>query len=333
VKRVGLLTLLLVLVFPTLSIPTNAATPNLIGIAYDIGGRGDSGFNDAAGAGVDRAIKELSVKFESTVTLGTQSDREARLQSLVEKSANPIIAIGADYAPAIDALSERFPNTQFMLVDDASVAHLNVTSIIFAETQGAYLAGAAAALASKSGKVAMIINEKQSKLFWNGFNVGVRNSKKNVKASIAFANKNYAAIAKDLVESGVDIIYLGVRGSSTDVLDEITKLNLAKNRKKGMPMTYLISVTPDQFLRVTTQSKEFLLARIEKRVDTAVFNLASAAVNGSQYLDIIDESAGIYGHTFGISDDGITIDIRSRLLNPYAKQITQAKKQAQQIKN
>ena len=331
-KRVGLLTLLLVLVFPTLSIPTHAATPNLIGIAYDIGGRGDSGFNDAAGAGVDRAIKELGAKFESTVTLGTQGDRETRLQSLVDKSANPIIAIGSDYAPAVETLSDRFPNTQFILVDDASVAHLNVTSIIFAETQGAYLAGAAAALASKSGKVAMIVNEKQSKLFWNGFNVGVRNSKKPVKASLAFANKNYAATAKDLIESGVDIIYLGVRGSSTDVLDEITKLNSAKNRKKNMPMAYLISVTPDQFLRVTPQSKEFLLARIEKRVDTAVFNLASAAVNGSQYLDIIDESAGIYGHRFGISDDGITIDIRSKSLDPFAKQIAQAKKQAQQIK-
>ncbi|MCX6437149.1 MAG: BMP family ABC transporter substrate-binding protein [Actinobacteria bacterium] len=332
-KRVGLLSLLLVLVFPTLSLPTQAATLNLIGIAYDIGGRGDSGFNDAAGSGVDRAIKELGAKFESTVTLGTQGDRETRLLSLIEKSANPIIAIGGDYAPAVETLSDRFPNTQFILVDDASVAHLNVTSIIFAETQGGYLAGAAAALASKSGKVAMIVNEKQSKLFWNGFNVGVRNSKKAVKASIAFANKNYAATAKDLIESGVDVIYLGVRGSSTDVLDEITKLNLAKNRKKGMPMAYLISVTPDQFLRVTPQSKEFLLARIEKRVDTAVFNLASAAVNGSQYLDIIDQSAGIYGHIFGISDDGITIDIRSKLLDPFSKQIAQAKKQALKVKD
>ena len=332
-KRVGLLSLLLVLVFPTLSLPTQAATPNLIGIAYDIGGRGDSGFNDAAGAGVDRAIKELGAKFESTVTLGTQGDRETRLLSLIEKSANPIIAIGGDYAPAVETLSERFPNTQFILVDDASVAHLNVTSIIFAETQGGYLAGAAAALASKSGKVAMIVNEKQSKLFWNGFNVGVRNSKKAVKASIAFANKNYAATAKDLIESGVDVIYLGVRGSSTDVLDEITKLNLAKNRKRNLPMAYLVSVTPDQFLRVSPQSKEYLLARIEKRVDTAVFNIASAAANGSQYLDIIDQSAGIYGHIFGISDDGITIDIRSKLLDPFSKQIAQAKKQALKVKD
>ena len=181
-KRVGLFTLLLVLIFPALSLPSNAATPNAMGIAYDIGGRGDSGFNDAAGAGVDRAIKELSIKFESTVTLGTQSDRETRLQSLVDKSANPIIAIGSDYAPAVEVLSGRFPNTQFVLIDDASVAHLNVTSIIFAETQGAYLAGASAALVSKSGKVAMIVNEKQSKLFWNGFNVGARNAKKKCQS-------------------------------------------------------------------------------------------------------------------------------------------------------
>lgn len=331
-KRLRIFTLLIALALPLHALPSHGATPPLIGIAYDIGGRGDSGFNDAAGAGVDRAVKELKAKFEFTVTLGTQSDRETRLLSLIEKSANPIIAIGSDYAPAVEASAKKYPDTQFILIDDASVAHLNVTSIVFAETQGAYLAGAGAALASKNGKVAMIVNENQSKLFWNGFNVGVRNTKKTVKASIAFANKNHAATAKDLIDSGVDVIYLGIRGSSTDVLDEITKLNLAKNRKKGAPMAYLISVTPDQFLRVTPQSKDFLLARIEKRVDTAVFNLASAAMSGSQYLDIIDENAGIYGHVFGISDDGITIDIRSKLLEPYGKQIASAKKQALQVK-
>ena len=330
-KKLRIFTLLISLALPLIAVPSHGATPPLIGIAYDIGGRGDSGFNDAAGAGVDRAVKELKAKFESTVTLGTQNDRETRLQSLVEKNANPIIAIGSDNALAVDASAKKYPDTQFILIDDASVAHLNVTSIIFAESQGAYLAGAAAALATKSGKVAMIVNEKQSKLFWNGFNVGVRNTKKTVKASLSFANKNYASTAKDLIDSGVDIIYLGIRGSSTDVLDEITKQNLSKNRKKSMPMVYLISVTPDQFLRVTPQSKEFLLARIEKRVDTAVFNLASAAVNASQYLDIIDEDLGIYGHRFGISDDGITIDIRSKLLNSYSKQIALAKKQALQV--
>ena len=117
------------------------------------------------------------------------------------------------------------------------------------------------------------------------------------------------------------------------MLDEITKQNLSKNRKKSMPMVYLISVTPDQFLRVSPASKEFLLARIEKRVDTAVFNVASAAVNGSQYLDIIDKDLGIYGHRFDVSDDGITIDVRSKLLNPFSKQLAAAKKQALLVKD
>ena len=332
-RKPGFLALLFVLLFPLLATPSHAATPQVIGIAYDIGGRGDSGFNDAAAAGVDRAIKELNIKFESTVTLGTQADRETRLLSLIEKGVSPVIAIGGDYASAVEISAQKYPDTQFVLIDDASVAHLNVTSIVFAETQGAYLAGAAASLASKSGKVAMIVNEKGSKLFWNGFNVGVRNTKKSVKASIAFANKNYAATADDLIAQGVDVIYLGIRGSSTDVLDEITKSNLSKSRKKSAPKVYLISVTPDQFLRVTPDSKEFLLARVEKRVDTAVFNLANAAVIGSQYLDIIDQSAGIYGHRFSVADDGVTLDVRSKLLAPFSKQIALAKKQALQIKD
>ena len=159
----------------SLVIPIPAfANPNLtVGVAYDIGGRGDRSFNDAAAAGLQKAQKQFDFDVVPVVTDGTSADREKRIRTLLNKNCNPIIAIGAGYAPVLQALAIEFPSTQFAIINDASVAALNVTSVVFANTQGAYLAGFAAAQISKSGKVAMIANPDQADVYKEGFAAGV----------------------------------------------------------------------------------------------------------------------------------------------------------------
>jgi hypothetical protein len=100
------------------------------------------------------AKKKFSFTVEPVITDGTSADRDRRVRGLIAKNCNPIIVVGSGYAPTIQALAVEFPNTQFAILNDASIDALNVTSLIFADTQGAYLAGYSAALASKSGKVA-----------------------------------------------------------------------------------------------------------------------------------------------------------------------------------
>jgi basic membrane protein A len=160
------------------SAPAFAATQLTVGVAYDIGGRGDRSFNDASAAGLDKAQKNFDFNLEAVVTDGTSADRERRIRSLINKNCNPIIAIGAGYAPTLQALAIEFPNTQFAIINDASVTALNVTSVVFANTQGAYLAGFSAAQISKSGKVAMIANPDQADIYKDGFSAGVFASKK-----------------------------------------------------------------------------------------------------------------------------------------------------------
>lgn len=128
-----------------------------IGMAYDVGGRGDNSFNDSAARGLDKAKAEFKAQTkELTAKNGeTPADREQRLQSLAEGGYNPVIAIGFAYKDAVDKIAPKYPKVNFGLVDSVSDAK-NVASIVFTEEQGSYLAGVAAALKSKDGQVGFI---------------------------------------------------------------------------------------------------------------------------------------------------------------------------------
>ncbi|HEY6743451.1 MAG TPA: BMP family ABC transporter substrate-binding protein, partial [Lapillicoccus sp.] len=124
-----------------------------VGMAYDVGGRGDQSFNDAAAAGLDKAVKELGVQSkEAAATNGeAESARQERLQQLIDAGYTNVVAVGFAYAKSVGAAAKANPNVKFAIVDDASPdsAGPNVDQITFAEEQGSYLVGAAAALKSK----------------------------------------------------------------------------------------------------------------------------------------------------------------------------------------
>lgn len=285
--------------------PTHAASLT-IGIAYDIGGRGDRSFNDAAAAGLEKAQKQSEFTVEAVVTDGTSTDRDRRVRSLISKNCNPIIVVGAGYAPTVKTFAVDFPNTQFAILNDASIDALNVTSLIFADSQGAYLAGYSAALASKSGKVAMIAAATQSDLFQNGFSAGVKASKKSVSAIIRYINGSSTTATKQAMDAGADVIFIARPGSDSEVFELIVARNKAISKSKKSYPVGLITVEPDQYVSVTSATKKYLYATVVKQVDKAIYDVISMALSGQQYLDVLDEKAGIYGHRYSVNDGGIT---------------------------
>ncbi|HEX2805259.1 MAG TPA: BMP family ABC transporter substrate-binding protein, partial [Kineosporiaceae bacterium] len=128
-----------------------------VGLAYDIGGRGDKSFNDSAAAGLDKAKSELGIETKelSAAKGETDADKEQRLRLLAQGGYNPVIGIGFAYSTALTKVAKAFPNTKFAIVDDAT-AGPNITNLVFAENEGSFLVGAAAALKSKTGNVGYI---------------------------------------------------------------------------------------------------------------------------------------------------------------------------------
>ncbi len=320
-KKFVIATLIGALSASVLMPPSAQASTPVICLAYDTGGPGDLSFNDAAQAGLKIAAKKMQFTLETTVTSGDAKDRIDRVTALVKKDCTIVIAVGTGYAATLKELSLVFPETQFAILNDATVDALNVTSIVFADVQGAYLAGYAAALASKSGKVAMVGYASQKDLFDQGFAPGAKAARKSITTNIRYISTSASSATTSLLRSGHDVIYLTTTGSATEVFSAIVSSNSANRSKNSVG---LITVEPDQFLSVTTSTKRFVLATVVKRVDLALIDLLTKTIEGSSLYDEVDPELGIYGHRYGISDKCIEITLRTPALISKAAAINSA---------
>ena len=310
-KKFAIATLIGALSISVLITPSAQASSPVICLAYDTGGPGDSSFNDAAQAGLKVAAKKMQFTLETTVTSGDAKDRIDRVTALVKKDCTIVIAVGTGYAATLKELSLVFPETQFAILNDATVDALNLTSIVFADVQGAYLAGYAAALASKSGKVAMVGYTSQKDLFDRGFAPGAKAARKSIVTTIKYVSSSASSATTSLLRSGHDVIYLTTTGSATEVFAAIVAANSANRSRNSAG---LITVEPDQFLSVTTSTKRFVLATVVKRVDLALIDLLTKTLEGSSLYDEVDPALGIYGQRYGISDKSIEITLRTPAL-------------------
>src|SRR5258708_30453083 len=122
-------------------------------IVYDMGGKFDKSFNEAAYRGIERWKKETgkpALEFE----IANESQREQALRRMAERGATPIIAIGFSQATMVEKVAKEFPKLQFTIID--GVAKLpNVQSVLFHEQGGSFLVGMIAELTSKTGKVGL----------------------------------------------------------------------------------------------------------------------------------------------------------------------------------
>ncbi|MBT2402330.1 MULTISPECIES: BMP family protein [unclassified Streptomyces] len=266
----------------TASAGTKAAS---VAIAYDIGGRGDQSFNDAAYAGLQKAEKELGVKgSEAEPTEGEgEADKVQRLTELARKGNNPVIGVGFSYAPAIKKVAPKFPNTTFGIIDDTSVTGPNIANLVFNEEQGSYLAGVAAAKASKTGTVGFIggVEVPLIKKFEAGFTQGVKDTNPNAKVLSQYLTQppNFdgfskpdlgKAAAQGQLDGGADVVYAaaGLAGSGA----------IEATAAKGK---WAIGVDSDQYNQAgLSKYKEHILTSVTKDVSAAVFNEIKSVQDG-----------------------------------------------------
>ncbi|MGW0750329.1 BMP family lipoprotein [Streptomyces sp. NPDC002587] len=264
---------------------SSSAKTSSVAIAYDIGGRGDQSFNDAAYAGLQKAEKELGVKgSEAEPTEGEgEADKVQRLTELARKGNNPVIGVGFSYAPAIKKVAPKFPNTTFGIIDDTSVTGSNIANLVFNEEQGSYLAGVAAAKASKTGTVGFIggVEVPLIKKFEAGFTQGVKDTNPNAKVLSQYLTQppNFdgfskpdlgKAAAQGQLDAGADVVYAaaGLAGSGA--------IEAASAKGK-----WAIGVDSDQYNQAgLAKYKDHILTSVTKDVSGAVFNEIKSVVDG-----------------------------------------------------
>ncbi|MCX5194831.1 BMP family ABC transporter substrate-binding protein [Streptomyces sp. NBC_00249] len=270
-------------------------------IAYDVGGRGDQSFNDAAYAGLEQAKKELKVDgSEAEPTEGEgEADKVQRLTELARKGNNPVIGVGFSYAPAIKKVAPKFPNTTFGIIDDTSVTGPNIANLVFNEEQGSYLAGVAAAKVSKTGTVGFIggVEVPLIKKFEAGFTQGVKDTNPNAKVLSHYLSQppNFEgfskpdlgkATANGFIDGGADVVYAaaGLAGSGA--------IEAAAGKGK-----WAIGVDSDQYNQAgLAKYKEHILTSVTKDVSDSVFNLVKSVKDGKPTVGEI---------RYGLDKDGV----------------------------
>lgn len=270
--------------------PTGAASSEApksalkVGLAFDIGGRGDKSFNDAAYAGLERAKTELNAEIKELSPAADGSNRGDLLRQLADAGYNPIIGVGFAYGEDIKKAATEYPDIQFAVVDSASNA-TNVTGLLFAEEQGSYLAGVAAATKSKAGHVGFVggVENDLIKKFEAGYVAGAKSVKSDIKIDIkyltpdgdfsGFKAPDKGKVAADkMYQDGADIVYHASGDSGLGVFQAA-----AAAKKKA------IGVDSDQRQTVKeTDLQSVIMTSMLKRVDVGVFEFIKAFQGGAK---------------------------------------------------
>ncbi|MEW9546909.1 BMP family protein [Nonomuraea sp. NPDC050783] len=255
-----------------------------VGLAFDVGGRGDKSFNDAAYAGLEKAKTELNAEIKELSPAADGSNRGDLLRQLADAGYNPIIGVGFAYGEDIKKAAEEYPDIQFAVVDSASNAP-NVTGLLFAEEQGSYLAGVAAALKSKAGHVGFVggVENDLIKKFQAGFQAGVKSVKADAKIDVKYltpdgdfsgfkAPDKGKLAAEKMYQDGADIVYHAAGDSGLGVFQAA-----AAAGKKA------IGVDSDQRQTVKeTDLQKVIMTSMLKRVDVGVFEFIKAFQGGAK---------------------------------------------------
>ncbi len=303
---------LVIVAFFTLLLPAinsaQASSPK-IAVIYDIGGRGDGGINDAAAIGVDKAKKKFGLgplALREIATDGTDLDRLLKIRFLAKAGYDPILLIGYGFQSSLSVAMSEFPNTEFGIIDNSNVGQLNVECMVFNEAQSSYLAGVLAASASKSGKIALLLDVDRTNL--RDLNKAFLAGAQSVKPKIMVLAQNWgmspSTDATDMARRGADVFY-STWNQSSDVLDAVVAVSTVKK-----PVRY-IGVIPDQFFLKTTKARSVLLGAVQKRVDTATYDLISYGVLVRSFSDALDPTNSIFGREYSLNNGGIDFLIPS----------------------
>ena len=291
-----------------------------VGMAYDIGGRGDKSFNDSAAAGLDRAIAELGIEATELEPTAGGEDREENLRLLAESGHELVFGIGFAFADSIAAAAEDFPDTSFAIIDSVVDAP-NVASLVFAEHEGSALVGAAAALKTQTNIIGFIggvaglgLIEK----FQAGYEFGAKEVNPDVTIIVQyltefpdFAGFNDPAKGKEaalaMYEEGADVVYHAAGGSGAGLFEAAKETSETSGTK-----VWAIGVDSDQYNTAGEGVQDFILTSMLKRVDVAVYSTTNNFVTGADQSGVVVFDLAADGVGFSTSG-GFIDDIKGQL--------------------
>ena len=268
---------------------TALADPALI---FDLGGKFDKSFNEAAFRGAARWKEETGGSYKE-LEMQSEAQREQALRRLAETGANPIVVTGFAFAEILNKVAPDYADTKFVIIDGV-VDQPNIQSNVFNEGEGSYLAGVMAAKSSKTGTVGFVggMDIPLIHKFECGYVQGFKATNPDGKVLVNYTGSTPAAwndpvkgaeLTKAQKSQGADVIYAAAGGTGIGVLqaaaDEgILSIGVDSNQNHLHPGKVLTSVV--------------------KRVDLAVYDAFKAG-------DAVEPGVKVWD----VKSDGVTVSM------------------------
>ncbi len=262
------------------------AEPALI---FDLGGKFDKSFNEAAHNGAQRWAQETGGTYRE-IELQSEAQREQALRRFAEAGANPVITMGFAMADPLSAVAPDYPDTKFVAIDVTWLDAPNIRQIGFAEHEGSYLVGMMAALASKTGTVGFIggMDIPLIRHFGCGYAQGVKavNPDATVVANMTGTTPSAwndpvkgSELTKAQISQGADVVYAAAGGTGVGVLQTAADEGI-------------LSIGVDSNQNYLHPGK--VLTSMLKRVDVAVYDAMKAGT---------DLETGVFA--WGLAQNGV----------------------------
>jgi basic membrane protein A and related proteins len=315
--------------------PTDAAEPPAsdirVGLAYDVGGRGDQSFNDSAAAGLDQAVKEFGVESEEAEAEDGEAEtaREERLRTFAEAGFNPVIAVGFAYSASVGKVAQEYPDVNFAIIDDTASCEPfdgsdpipNVACLVFAEEQGSFLVGAAAALKTETDQIGFVggVQVPLIEKFQAGYEAGAKAVNPDIQIDVTYLTQppdfsgfgdpaKGKTAAEGMYDGGADIVYHAAGGSGGGVFEAASAAGARA-----------IGVDSDQYNTADPSVQDVIMTSMLKNVNVAVYNYLTEVVGGTFPVGTNSYDLSVDG--VGYSTSGGQIDDIVEQLDAFKEQI------------
>jgi basic membrane protein A and related proteins len=284
-----------------------------VGVALDVGGLGDKSFNDAAKAGLDKAIADGLVCADNTEFIeanSTGSDRDQNIQSLADAGYPLVIGVGFAFSVGVSEIVPDYPDTNFAVIDgftsflfddpdteEVEPIPANVGDLGFKEQEGSFLVGAAAAIKCGCDTIGFLGGQQGIGLierFEAGYTAGALAVNPNMTVLVKYIGTDETAfndavkgeaLSTAMYDDGAEIIYHAAGASGAGLFNAAVKAG-----------KLAIGVDSDQYLTASAEQQPLILTSMLKRVDVAVYNTIAAQGEGTF-------TSG--PSVFGLAEDGV----------------------------
>ena len=285
-------------------------------IIFDMGGKFDKSFNEAAYNGAERFKEESGTEYLE-FEVSNEFQRDQALRRMASRGASVVIAVGFSFATPLEEIAQEFPDTKFVIINSV-VEQPNVQSVVFKEHEGSFLVGMAAALASKTGKVGFVggMDIPLIRNFAHGYEQGVKHVKPDADVFVNMTGTTPAAwndpakgaeLAQSQFDRGADVVYAAAGGTGLGVLQA------AANSGK-------LSIGVDSNQNYLHPGS--VLTSMLKRVDVAVYNAFKSAEGGKLETGVKNLGLAEDGVGYALDEHNrelITPDIEAKLEDAKAK--------------